>query len=342
MFLRVAVAGASGYAGGEILRLLLSHPRVRIGAVTAGANVGQTLGQLQPHLTDLADRRLEPTTAEVLSSHDVVFMALPHGTSAELSRELDDVPLIIDCGADFRLTDGAAWSEFYGTEHAGTWPYGLPELPGQRDVLRKARRIAVPGCFPTVTTLTLWPAYQAGLIAPVADVVAVTGASGAGKALKTHLLGSELMGSAAPYGVGGVHRHTPELIQNLSALAGCPVDVSFTPVLAPMTRGILAVCGAQIVDGVTESDVFDAYSKAAADEQFVHLLPSGQWPATGTVLGSNAIHLQAALDVRRQRLIAIGAIDNLTKGTAGSAVHCMNIAHSFPEHLGLTTIGVAP
>lgn len=342
MTLRVAVAGASGYAGGELLRLLLNHPWVRIGALTAGTNVGQPLGQLHPHLPELADRRLQPTTAEVLSDHDVVFMALPHGTTAQLSRELDDIPLIIDCGADFRLTDATAWAQFYGTEHAGTWPYGLPELPGQRALLRDARRIALPGCFPTVATLALWPAFQAGLLTPAVDIVAVTGTSGAGRTLKPHLLGSEVMGSATPYGVAGVHRHTPELRQNLSALAGAPVEVSFTPVLAPMTRGILAVCGAQLLDGVSEYDVREAYTKAAAGERFVHLLPPGQWPTTAAVVGSNTAHLQAAPDPHRQRLIAIGAIDNLTKGTAGNAVQCMNLVHQFHEHIGLTTLGVAP
>ncbi|WP_405783751.1 N-acetyl-gamma-glutamyl-phosphate reductase [Streptomyces sp. NBC_00859] len=342
MSLRVAVAGASGYAGGELLRLLLNHPEAEIGALTAGTNAGEPLGRLHPHLPELADRLLEPTTADVLGGHDVVFMALPHGSAAQLSRELDDVPLIIDCGADYRLTDEAAWTEFYGSDHAGTWPYGLPELPGQRDVLRQSRRIALPGCFPTVATLALWPAYRAGLLAPAVDIVAFTGASGAGKTLKPHLLASEVMGSATPYGVAGTHRHTPELEQNLSALAGVPVEVSFTPVLAPMTRGILAVCGAQVLNGVTDGDVREVYTKAAASERFVHLLPPGHWPTTAAVTGSNSAHLQAALDIRRQRLIAIGAIDNLTKGTAGNAVQCMNLVHRFNENTGLTTVGVAP
>ena len=232
MTLRAAVAGASGYAGGEIVRLLLGHPEIRIGAVTANSHAGELLGQVHPHLTPLATRRLEPSSAEVLAGHDIVFMALPHGTSAALSGLLGDIPLVVDCGADFRLADPAAWEQFYGGPHPGTWPYGLPELPGGRALLRGARRIAVPGCFPTVTSLALWPAYAAGLVQPSAEVVAVTGTSGAGKALKTHLLGSEVMGSATPYGVGGTHRHTPELVQNLSAVAGEPVSVSFTPVHA--------------------------------------------------------------------------------------------------------------
>src|SRR4051794_2559910 len=161
---RVAVAGASGYAGGEVLRLLLGHPEVRIGALTGSSNAGQPLGGLQPHLVPLADRVLEETTVEVLSGHDVVFLALPHGESARYAAALGDDTVVIDCGADHRLTDPEAWEQFYGSAHAGSWPYGLPELPGQRAALHGARRIAVPGCYPTVATLALAPAVAAGLV----------------------------------------------------------------------------------------------------------------------------------------------------------------------------------
>ena len=213
---RVAVAGASGYAGGELLRLLLGHPGVEIGALTGASNAGQPLGALQPHLVPLADRVLEETTIETLSGHDVVFLALPHGQSGAVAAQLGDETVVIDCGADFRLADAAAWEKFYGGEHAGTWPYGLPELPGQRELLRGATRIAVPGCYPTISSLSLAPAIAAGIIEPDVTVVAASGTSGAGKAAKPHLLGSEIMGNASAYGVGGVHRHTPEITQNLS------------------------------------------------------------------------------------------------------------------------------
>src|SRR3954466_879333 len=236
---RVAVAGASGYAGGEVLRLLLGHPEVEIGALTGASNAGQPLGALQPHLVPLADRVLAETGLETLQGHDVVFLALPHGQSGELAARLGDDTVVVDCGADFRLADPAAWERFYGGAHAGTWPYGLPELPGQRDVLRGATRIAVPGCYPTVSTLSLAPAVAAGLIEPDVVVVAASGTSGAGKAAKSHLLGSEGMGNVSAYGVGGAHRHTPEITQNLSGLLGAPVTVSFTPLLVPMPRGIL-------------------------------------------------------------------------------------------------------
>lgn len=337
-----AVAGASGYAGGEVLRLLLAHPDVRIGALTAGANAGEPLGPLQPHLLPLAERVLDETTPATLAGHDVVFLALPHGQSAALAAALDPGTLVVDCGADFRLADPDAWAAFYGGKHAGTWPYGLPELPGQRARLRETRRIAVPGCYPTVSTLAILPALAAGLVDPDVTVVAASGTSGAGKAAKAHLLGSEVMGNASAYGVGGGHRHTPEIVQNLSAVHGGPVRVGFTPLLVPMSRGIIATVQAPAAPGTTAAGVREAYAAAYADEPFVHLLPEGQWPQTKAVLGSNAVHVQVALDQQAGRVVAVAVVDNLTKGTAGAAVQSMNLALGLPETAGLTTIGLAP
>lgn len=339
---RVAVAGASGYAGGELLRLLLAHPGVEIGALTGASNAGQPLGALQPHLVPLADRVLVETSLETLVGHDVVFLALPHGQSGALAAQLGDDTVVIDCGADFRLSDAGAWAKFYGGEHAGTWPYGLPELPGQRDLLRGATRVAVPGCYPTVSTLSLAPAIAAGLVEPDVTVVAASGTSGAGKAAKPHLLGSEVMGNASAYGVGGVHRHTPEIIQNLSSLVAGTVTVSFTPLLVPMPRGILATCSAPLARDLSAADAYEVYAKAYADEPFVHLLPQGQWPQTKSVTGSNSVHLQVTVDEDARRMIAVGAVDNLSKGTAGAAVQCMNLALGLDEGLGLSTVGVAP
>jgi len=338
----VAVAGASGYAGGEVLRLLLGHPGVEVGAVTAGSNAGERLGSLQPHLLPLADRVLAETTVDTLAGHDVVVLGLPHGQSAEIARALGDDTVVIDCGADFRLTDAGEWQTFYGGEHAGSWPYGLPELPGQRELLRGARRIAVPGCYPTVSTLAAVPALAAGLVEPDITVVAASGTSGAGKAAKPHLLGSEVMGNASAYGVGGTHRHTPEIVQNLSGVHGSPVRVGFTPLLVPMSRGILATVQAPLLDGVTPDQVRDAYAAAYDTEPFVHLLPEGQWPQTQSVLGSNAVQVQVAVDERVRRLVAVAVVDNLAKGTAGAAVQCMNLALGLDEAAGLTTIGIAP
>ena len=343
MVFRVAVAGASGYAGGEVLRLLLGHPEVEIGALTGGSNAGERLGVLQPHLVPLADRVLEETSPETLGGHDVVFLALPHGQSGPIAAQLGEDTVVIDCGADYRLTDPAVWEQFYGSEHAGSWPYGLPELPGQRPLLEGARRIAVPGCYPTVSTLTLAPAVAAGLVrADDLVVVAASGTSGAGKAPKTNLLGSEVMGSASAYGVGGTHRHTPEIVQNLRTLTEAEVKVSFTPMLVPMPRGILATASASVAAGVTADDLRTTYAKAYADEPFVHLLPEGVWPATKWVTGSNSVHLQVTVDETAGRMVAVGAVDNLAKGTGGAAVQCMNLALGLPEETGLSSVGLAP
>jgi N-acetyl-gamma-glutamyl-phosphate reductase len=343
MSYRVAVAGASGYAGGEALRLLLAHPQVDIGAVTAHSNAGDALGLHQPHLAPLAERILEPTTVDVLRGHDAVILALPHGQSHEVAAQLGEDTIVIDCGADHRLEDPAAWERFYGGEHPGTWPYGIPELPGHRAALQGAKRVAVPGCYPTGASLALAPALAAGLVQPEVVVVAASGTSGAGKAAKTNLIGSEVMGAVSAYGVGGVHRHTPEMIQNFGKAAGRPVTVSFTPLLVPMPRGILSTVSAPVASpDVTVDDVRAVYEKAYGDEPFVRLLPAGQWPTTASTLGANTVHLQVAVDAGAGRVIVISALDNLTKGTAGAAVQCLNLALGLPETTGLPTVGVAP
>jgi N-acetyl-gamma-glutamyl-phosphate reductase len=338
----VAVVGASGYVGGELLRTLLAHPRVAIGALTAASSAGSTVGEHHPHLMPLADRVLLPTAPESLVGHDVVFLALPHGESAAVAEQLGEDTLVIDCGADFRLQSSDDWETFYGGDHAGHWPYGLPELPGQREALAGTKRIAVPGCFPTVSTLTALPALAGGLIQPDLTIVAPTGTSGAGKKLAVKFLGSEVMGQASAYGVGGVHRHTPEIEQNLELATGVRPCISFTPILAPMARGILATVVAPLHEGVGEDDVRAAYEEAYADEPFIQLLPAGSWPETKSVLGANTVQLQATVDSRANKLVAIGAMDNLAKGTAGGAVQSMNIALGLAETTGLTTVGVAP
>ncbi|MBQ0923799.1 N-acetyl-gamma-glutamyl-phosphate reductase [Saccharopolyspora endophytica] len=342
MTVRVAVAGASGYAGGELLRLLLAHPEVEIGALTAGGNAGSKLGQHHPNLLPLADRELTETTAEQLRGHDVVFLALPHGHSAAIAAELGEDVVVVDCGADHRLNDAEDWTRWYGGDHPGTWPYGVPELPGARDRLRGSKRVAVAGCFPTVSSLAVVPALAAGIVEPDVVVTAMTGTSGAGRALKPHLLSAEVMGSASVYGVGGAHRHTPEMIQNLSAAAGEKVKVSFTPVLAPMARGILATCSAPLRGDVDSAAARKVYLDAYGDEPFVHVLPEAAWPQTSATLGANTVHLQVTVDPDAGRLVVVGAEDNLTKGTAGGAVQCMNLALGLPETTGLPTAGLAP
>ncbi|MEO7131424.1 MAG: N-acetyl-gamma-glutamyl-phosphate reductase [Dermatophilaceae bacterium] len=346
--IRAAVAGASGYAGGEILRLLLAHPEFEVGAVTAGSSAGERLGTIHRNLTPLADRVLTDTTVATLAGHDVVFLALPHGHSAALAAQLPDEVVIIDCGADFRLESQEAWTAFYDTPYAGSWPYGMPELSvGGGATLRPrlvgARRIAVPGCYPTGISLALAPGLAAGVLDPRdIVVVAASGSSGAGKSLKAHLLGAEVMGSMSPYGVGGGHRHTPEIEQNLSRAAGSPVTISFTPTLAPMPRGILATCTARLAEGGDPAVVRSVWESAYAHEPFVHLLPEGDWPRTADVLGSNNVHLGLIVDTHAGRVVVVSAVDNLTKGTAGAAVQCANLALGFEETLGLPQTGVAP
>jgi N-acetyl-gamma-glutamyl-phosphate reductase len=342
MTFSVAVAGCTGYAGGEVLRLLAGHPLAEIGALTAHTSAGARLGTEQPHLRSLADKVVEPTTPATLAGHDVVFLALPHGASAPLAAQLSPDTLVVDCGADFRLAAAEDWVRFYGTDHPGCWPYGLPELPGQRAVLAATRRIAVPGCYPTAATLALAPAVASGLIDP-SDIVivAASGTSGAGKAAKTNLLASEILGSASAYQVGGVHRHIPEIRQNLVALGADGPRVSFTPVLVPMPRGILATCTAPALTA-DQDQVRAAYQQFYADEPFVDLLEPGQWPATGWVMGSNQVMIQVGVDRDAGRLVAVAAIDNLVKGTAGGAIQSMNLALGLPETTGLTRQGVAP
>ena len=346
MTLTVAVAGATGYAGTEILRMLLQHPAYQSGelvirTLAGSSTVGQTVGSLMPHLVPLADRVIEPI--EAVAGADIIFLCLPHGHSGAIAEELGGDALVIDASADFRLTDSSAWEEFYGSEYAGSWPYGLPEMPGHREQLAQTRRIATPGCFVTGATLAAMPAVAGKLIDPhQIRIVSFSGNSGAGKSASVPLLGAETMGSARAYKVGGVHRHTPEIEQNLSEIAGSPVKVSFTPVLAPMSRGILTTVSAPVALGVTAAQVREEYARAYADEPFVYLLPKKQQPETQNVVGSNAVHVQVEVDTRTGLLVATSAIDNLTKGTSGQAIQAMNIALGWPETDGLSVVGVAP
>jgi N-acetyl-gamma-glutamyl-phosphate reductase len=340
--IRIGIAGASGYVGGELLRLLVNHPEVEIGALAGASSAGTLIEQHHPHLVPLAGRKIESLSPGVFDQEDVVFLALPHGHSADLAASLDPTKLVLDCGADFRLADPDAWTRFYGGEHAGFWPYGLPELPGAREQLTGARRIAVPGCYPTASALAVWPALANGLIEPDVVIVAASGTSGAGRDAKPHLQGSEVMGSVSAYGVGGVHRHVPEIREIYQTVAGQPVKVSFTPTLAPMSRGILATCVATLKDGITDAVVRSSYENAYVHEPFVNLLATGQWPATAAAVGSNVAHLQVTLDHDANRLVAVCAIDNLTKGTAGQALQCMNLAMGIPETTGIPTTGIAP
>lgn len=340
----VAIAGASGYVGGELLRLVAAHPELQLVAATANSNAGASIGSLHPHLLQYSDIVLQETTAEALSGADIVFLALPHTTSAEVAAWLRDDQIVLDCGADFRLESTEQWVKFYGTEHQGTWTYGMPELvlsdgTKQRELLRGTKRIAVPGCNVTAITLALAPLAQAGVI-ELDDIVSVlsVGTSGAGRTPKAELLASELSGSANAYGVGGVHRHTPEIEQNLSKASGSAVTVSFTPVLVPMSRGILAVNTATLSTGDARKVLEAAYE----GETFVKVLPAGEFPATSSTVGVNTCLIGVAVDEHANRVVVVSAIDNLVKGTAGAAIQSLNIALGFAEDTGLSVNGVAP
>jgi N-acetyl-gamma-glutamyl-phosphate reductase len=343
MGVRAAVAGASGYAGGELLRLLVGHPGIDLGPVTGNRSEGSTLAEVAPHVPALGHLVIEATEPDVLAAADLVFLALPHGESAALAAQLPPGVPVVDLGADHRLGDAAAWERFYATPYAGQWTYGLPELAGAREQIRSSRRIAVPGCYPTTVILGLAPLLAAGLVEPVdVVVVAASGTSGAGRLLRPTLMSAEVMGALSAYKAGGAHQHTPEIEQALTGAAGSPVTISFTPVLAPMPRGILATSTARLTPGVTTDDLRDALHGAYADEPFVHLLAAGAWPHTGAVLGSNAAHLQVAADQHAGRAVVVSALDNLTKGAAGQALQCANLVLGLPETAGLSSAGVAP
>jgi N-acetyl-gamma-glutamyl-phosphate reductase len=351
MGIRVAVAGASGYAGGELLRLLAGHPDLEITTVTAGGSAGKPITAVHPNLTGhpaYDGKDFAVTDPATLGDAELVFMALPHGESAALADKLPQAR-IIDLSADFRLGDEQAWHQFYGdAAYAGRWAYGLPELSGARESITAARTVAAPGCYATASILPLAPLLAAGLVEPDDIViVAASGTSGAGRAPRTDLLASEIMGSMSAYKVGGTHRHTPEIEQALGEACGAPVTISFTPTLAPMPRGILATCTARLTAKAADSADPTAALRAALGgayqaSPFVHLLPDGQWPATAAVYGSNGAHLQVAADPHAGRAIVISSTDNLGKGAAGQAVQLANLMFGLPETAGLTTHGVAP
>ena len=340
---QAAVAGASGYAGGELLRLLLGHPDLDVGPVTAAGNAGQPVTSVHPHLPGLAATTFAATEPAVLAGADVVFLALPHGESGAIAAALPPGLPVVDLGADHRLADPRAWEAYYGGAHAGSWTYGLPELPGTRDEIAGAARVANPGCYPTAVALALAPVLAAGL-ADTDDVVVVaaSGTSGAGRKASAALMGSEVMGSITAYKAGGVHQHTPEMEQALSRAAGAPVILSFTPTLAPMPRGILATCTARARPGATTARVREALRAAYDAEPFVHVLPEGAWPATASTYGSNGVQIQAALDSHAGRVVVVAAIDNLGKGAAGQAVQNANLVLGLRETAGLSAQGVAP
>jgi N-acetyl-gamma-glutamyl-phosphate reductase len=348
---RIAVAGASGYAGGELLRLLSGHPDLEIGPLAAHGSAGTPVTSVHPQLTGhpvLDGSVFVPTEPHLLADADLLFTALPHGESARLAAALPAQLKIVDLGADFRLGDPQAWARYYPTPYAGRWTYGLPELPAARNAIKASATVAAPGCYATACILALAPLLAADLVQP-SDIVivAASGTSGAGRSLRPDLLGSEVMGSMSAYQVGGTHRHTPEIEEILSSERSVvprsgQVTLSFTPSLAPMARGILATCTARLASASAAGRLRDALTTAYLGEPFVRVLPEGRWPSTGATLGSNAAHLQVAADAHAGRAIVVCALDNLGKGAAGQAIQIANLMLGLPETAGLTAHGVAP
>jgi N-acetyl-gamma-glutamyl-phosphate reductase len=339
-----AIVGASGYAGAELIRIIHSHPHLELGAIAAGANAGANLAEVHPQFSsvpELASKVFVESTPAALANHELVFLALPHGQSAELITQLPEEVLIVDLGADFRLEDDKDWHTYYGGTYAGSWTYGVPEIHGQRAKISSSTRIANPGCYATAIELGLAPLLAPGL-AETKDiiVVAASGTSGAGRGAKVNLLNSEVAGSMTAYKVGGTHQHTPEIEQTLSHVAGSDVQINFTPMLAPMPRGILATLSVKTLAGGAElrQALMDYY----AGEAFITVLPDGQLPVTASTLGSNAVHIQVAKDDRTNRATVFVALDNLIKGAAGQAVQNANLICGFPETAGLSAIGIAP
>lgn len=351
MTVRVAIAGASGYAGGEVARLLADHPECEVVTLSAHTSAGSEVTSIHPHLASYAGMVFQPTTLEVLAGHDVVVLAVPHGESGNLGDDLlarGDQTLLIDLGADRRLENPDDWSRFYGGHHHDPFVYGMPELPrasgpSQRERIAGARAVASPGCNATAVSLALAPLIRAGVIEETdLSAVLAVGPSGAGRVARLDLLGAELMGSAGPYAVGGVHRHIPEVLQNLGHAGAKGATLSLTPVLVPMSRGILATSSAVLKGSHSVEEVHAVMVEAYRNEPFMRVLPAGTFPKTADVLGSNTVAFGVAVDEAVNRVIVVSALDNLVKGTAGAAVQSMNLVFGFPETLGLSVNGVAP
>lgn len=337
--MKTAVVGASGYAGGELLRLLQSHPTFVADHITANANAGELINSLHPQLGGFEGRTFSPLDIFELQSSELVFLALPHGESAKVVSQLREDQLIVDLGADYRLHDSQSWNKYYGGEHAGTWTYGLPELPGARKEILKSKRIANPGCYATAIALGTAPALSVIDYSDVV-VVAASGTTGAGRSSKSSLSASEVMGSLSSYKFGGVHQHTPEIEEALSRVAKSQVNISFTPILAPMPRGILATITARMTESISEDQLHSLYLSQYESEEFVTVLPKGVLPRTASVVGSNRVHIQAAIDEHTNRLVISVAIDNLGKGAAGQAIQNANLIAGLPETTGLETNGL--
>jgi N-acetyl-gamma-glutamyl-phosphate reductase len=340
--MKTGVVGASGYAGGELLRILSNHPTFTVEAVSAHSKAGELITSLHPQLTSMGGQRFSAFSPELFASCELVFLARPHGESAvavEAIAAVAPATKFVDIGADFRLEDPAAWATYYGGDHAGHWVYGLPEIKGQRSKIEKSEKISNPGCYATAVALALTPLAQFAHLNDVV-VVAASGTSGAGRSAKSNLLASAIMGSMSSYKFGGVHQHTPEIEQCVAQATGKEVRISFTPMLAPMVRGILATITVKLDQFISTDELRKHFSQYYSDETFVSVLAEGDMPATHSVYGSNSAHLQVAVDGHTKRAIVSIAIDNLGKGAAGQAVQNANIMCGLDGATGLSAQGI--
>ena len=337
--MKTVVIGASGYAGGELLRLLATHPHLLVTQVSAHSNAGGLITTVHPHLTTYRNQEFVAIEEVNFDQVDVVFIALPHGQSANVVKNIPSHTKVIDLGADFRLSDSAQWDKYYDGEHAGVWTYGLPEIPGQREKISKSVQVSNPGCYATSIITGLLPALDFIDVSDVV-VVAASGTTGAGRSAKINLIASEVMGSLTSYKFGGVHQHTPEVEQELSNVSGKDVKISFTPILAPMPRGILSTISARLNTNISTEQVNALYAKFYEADYFVDVLQVGQLPKTGSLTGSNKIQVQVAVDEHVQRLVISVALDNLGKGAASQAIQNANLMCGFHEGAGLSTDGL--
>jgi len=337
--MKTAVIGASGYAGGELLRLLSTHPHLQVTQVSAHSNAGELITNVHPHLTTHNGERFLSIDSLKFEDIEVAFIALPHGQSAGIVEKFSKNTKIVDLGADFRLTDATQWKKYYDGIHAGAWTYGLPEIPGSREKISQSRQVANPGCYATSIIAGVLPALDVIDSSDVV-VVAASGTTGAGRNAKISLIASEVMGSLTSYKFGGVHQHTPEVEQALSSASGKKVKISFTPILAPMPRGILSTITARLSARIDSEKVHSLFSDFYKNDYFVDVLPIGQMPKTGSLTGSNKIQMQVAVDEHTRRLIISVAIDNLGKGAASQAIQNANLMCGFHEGAGLSTDGL--
>ena len=337
--MKTAVIGASGYAGGELLRLLSTHPHLQVTQVSAHSNAGELITNVHPHLTTHNGERFLSIDSLNFEDIEFAFIALPHGQSAGIVEKFSKNTKIVDLGADFRLTDATQWKKYYEGIHAGAWTYGLPEIPGSREKISQSQQVANPGCYATSIITGVLPALDVIDSSDVV-VVAASGTTGAGRNAKISLIASEVMGSLTSYKFGGVHQHTPEVEQALSLASGKTVKISFTPILAPMPRGILSTITARLSVSMDTEKVHSLFSSFYKNDYFVDVLPIGQMPKTGSLTGSNKIQMQVAVDEHTHRLVISVAIDNLGKGAASQAIQNANLMCGFHEGAGLSTDGL--